>query len=275
VHGRITGVERAHDSGYDLKVSVTKETAVESRSSPVLLFAAAGSVVVHVMLVAIPIVFDQRSGASTTVVSFSVVRTPKPQPPVPPPRAIQLPRPQRSSYPSKAVKRPRRPSNKSVEPEARRDPEPQAPPVFGADTRSMTSGESSISVPEGNTVATDPSNRGPVLGEHRAAPPTQQKRPNPRVISRKMRKRPSLIKEHRIPYPLKARSLGIEGTVRVSLLIGEDGRVKEAKVLSGPGFGLNRAAIKALLRFRFHPAIATDGRPMAYRIVYRYTFQID
>jgi protein TonB len=257
-------------------VGVTRETEAEDRPSLALLIAAAGSVVVHGMLVAIPFVFELRSRPSTTVVSFSVVRTPKPRPPAPPPRAIKLPRPRVAHPPAKTVKRPPEPRKESVEPETQTEPEPPAPPVFGADTRSMATGESSISVPEGNTVATDPSNRGPVLGEHRAAAPqTLEERPKPRVIIRKARKRPSLIKEHRIPYPLKARSLGIEGTVRVSLLIGEDGRVKEAKVLSGPGFGLNRAARRALLRFRFRPAIATDGRPMAYRIVYRYTFQID
>jgi protein TonB len=91
----------------------------------------------------------------------------------------------------------------------------------------------------------------------------------------RLRDRPVLLREVKVNYPSKARSLGIEGTVKVRLLIGPDGRVRKASVVSGPGFGLNQAARKALLEFRFQPAVGTDGKPMEHWITYRYTFRID
>jgi protein TonB len=70
--------------------------------------------------------------------------------------------------------------------------------------------------------------------------------------------------------------LGIEGTVRLRVLVGADGRVQQARVLSGPGYGLNRAARRALLKFRFLPAIGgKDRRTIPYWITYRCTFRID
>ena len=85
---------------------------------------------------------------------------------------------------------------------------------------------------------------------------------------------PELLEEVKVPYPLEARRAGIEGTVRLLLVIDGEGRVTEAVVLSGPGHGLNEAAHEALVQFKFKPA-AQGGRVVPAPIVYNYTFKLD
>lgn len=49
------------------------------------------------------------------------------------------------------------------------------------------------------------------------------------------------------------------------------GNVTEATVLEGPDSGLHAAALGAIHRFRFKPALK-DGQPVAFTMVYRFTF---
>jgi TonB family protein len=86
---------------------------------------------------------------------------------------------------------------------------------------------------------------------------------------------PRKRREYKIPYPMQARQLGIEGTIKLDVLVGETGQVKQARIRSGPGFGLNEAAQKALLKFLFDPAIDAAGKPIPCWMPYSYTFQID
>jgi protein TonB len=85
---------------------------------------------------------------------------------------------------------------------------------------------------------------------------------------------PQLASEVKIPYPDEARRAGIEGTVTLSITIDNEGRVVAAKVLSGPGYGLNEAARDAILRFRFKPAIK-GGEAVSTEMKYSYTFLLD
>lgn len=62
------------------------------------------------------------------------------------------------------------------------------------------------------------------------------------------------------------------GTVRLRVGIDETGRVKEVKVIKRAGYGLDEAAVKAMWRFRFSPALGQDGKPVPFRINYDYIF---
>jgi TonB family protein len=62
-------------------------------------------------------------------------------------------------------------------------------------------------------------------------------------------------------YPEFAREAQIQGKVVMQVLVGEDGRVREAKVLRGVK-GLNEAAVAAVKKWTFKPA-AKDGVPVA------------
>jgi protein TonB len=85
---------------------------------------------------------------------------------------------------------------------------------------------------------------------------------------------PQLASEVKIPYPEGARRAGIEGTVTLSITIDPEGRVLSARVLNGPGHGLNEAARDAILRFRFRPAIK-GGEAVSTEMKYSYTFLLD
>jgi protein TonB len=76
-------------------------------------------------------------------------------------------------------------------------------------------------------------------------------------------------------YPPSARRQGIEGTVRVRVLVGPDGRVIQALVVKTSGEdALDAAALKAVVTWRFEPA-QLDGEavrawasvPIAFKLI--------
>jgi len=85
---------------------------------------------------------------------------------------------------------------------------------------------------------------------------------------------PVLDKEIKIPYPEEAKKSGIEGTVRLKITVDLSGAVTDATVISGPGYGLNEAALDAVRRFRFRPAMK-NGEAVGTTLVYNYTFELD
>lgn len=58
-------------------------------------------------------------------------------------------------------------------------------------------------------------------------------------------------------YPQKAKAAHIEGTVRMDVLVGKDGAVKDIDVLSGDAI-LSEAAVKAVLKWRYQPTMLND-----------------
>lgn len=64
-------------------------------------------------------------------------------------------------------------------------------------------------------------------------------------------------------YPAESRRRGEEGVVRLTLRIGSDGRVESAEVTGSSGYpALDRAALDAVRRWRFRPAVQA-GLPVA------------
>lgn len=86
---------------------------------------------------------------------------------------------------------------------------------------------------------------------------------------------PRVLRVPRVAYPKRARDKRIEGTVKLRVTVGADGRVLRVKVLKGLGHGLDRAALRALQRARFEPAKASNGRSVPYTIRYRYRFRLE
>ena len=62
--------------------------------------------------------------------------------------------------------------------------------------------------------------------------------------------------------------------VILMLAISAEGDVTEAKVVSGPGYGLNEAAMAGIKRFKFRPA-TKDGRPVSTHLRFTYTFILE
>ena len=158
-------------------------------------------------------------------------------------------------------------------------PDSPAPtePGFGAVPEDLAEGGDGPTVPQGDTLATAP----PLQDKPRTIklkPPSFLSTPAPPPAPTPppaAKRNPRLKVEHKVPYPAEARDLGVEGTVQVRILVGADGRVHKARVISGPGFGLNQAARAALLRYLFHPALDEQGTAREMWITYKYTFVQD
>lgn len=75
-------------------------------------------------------------------------------------------------------------------------------------------------------------------------------------------------------YPREAQQLGIEGTLRVRLIVDERGLVKSAQLLNKLGHGLDELALRRASTFEFSPARDTDDRPVASVVVWTFTMAL-
>jgi protein TonB len=73
-------------------------------------------------------------------------------------------------------------------------------------------------------------------------------------------------------YPSSAKLAGIAGVVIVKYVVGEDGSVRDAKVLKGPP-ELQEACLAAVRSWRFQPMFV-DGAPIAFVKIARFPFRI-
>lgn len=85
---------------------------------------------------------------------------------------------------------------------------------------------------------------------------------------------PQVIEEYRQPYPPEAKQKQIEGPVVMDILVDSVGAVRDARLIEGPGAGLDEAAMAAIRRFRFKPA-EVAGQAVAVRIRYIYRFVLE
>jgi len=145
---------------------------------------------------------------------------------------------------------------------------PKAGPrkVFGTTRSALTSDASTLVAKAGNTVAKAP-DAEKLRPEDEAALPI----PADEFLVTAM---PRLVGDRRVPYPPEAKKAGIQGSVVFDLLIDDQGRVREAKLVQGPGFGLNEAALQAVRELRFEPARVQE-RSVAVRIRYAYRFVLE
>jgi protein TonB len=74
-------------------------------------------------------------------------------------------------------------------------------------------------------------------------------------------------------YPLMARRFGREGRVLLRLTIDENGRLLNIEVLERAGFGFTEAAIEAVKKSTFRPAMQ-DGRPVLSKALLPVSFKL-
>lgn len=76
-------------------------------------------------------------------------------------------------------------------------------------------------------------------------------------------------------YPYRAQRAGLEGWVRVSFLITEQGEVTNAVVVAAePKDSFDQAALRAVVKWRFKPRIQ-DGKPVAVRVEQVVNFKLN
>ncbi len=145
------------------------------------------------------------------------------------------------------------------------DPGPPPPVVVGLTLESTTTA-SAVAVPVGNTLVGAP---GPKATAPAAVRPGY-------APSYQVDTLPVLLEamDGEEVYPRSAKKLGVEGKVVLAVTVEADGRVSAARVVSGPGSGLNEAARDAVLQARFKPA-TKGGQPVATDITWTYSFVLN
>jgi TonB family protein len=147
---------------------------------------------------------------------------------------------------------------------------------------STTTGDSSVSVPVGNTTMIDPKKSAP----HNSAPaPLPAALPPPKPVYQPVsdlyiKKMPEIDDDgcgRSVRYTREAEELGIEGTVKLRISLDERGHIHDIKVIQGLGHGLDEAVVRAFKSMReckFSPAFANDGKPVPY-VIPTYTFHFE
>jgi periplasmic protein TonB len=195
-------------------------------------------------------------------------------PPPPPPERKVIPKKIKVAEPPPTPP----PPNAKPPPEPPKEP---PKPVFGVTMSSTTEGDSSMAVPVGNSTMIDPakSAKGPVVPLPAAPPPPPTPSYKP-VSELYIKTRPDIDEDacgKSVQYPAEAEQMGIEGDVKLRIELDEKGGVHAIKVLSGLGHGLDQAAVYAFTHksaCRFKPAVATDGKPVAY-VIPSYVFHFE
>src|SRR5262245_49475407 len=230
-----------------------------------------------------------RSQRSRQVIEMEVRRPPPPVTALTPPEPV-LP-PPAPPPPTNVVTRRKLPTlPQPVTPPPNAEPPKEQPkeppkPVFGVTMDSVTDAPSSFSVPVGNTTMIDPAKsaprRGPVQPLPASPPPTTPPERAYKPVSALHIKTMPVIDGDAcgrgVPYPEQALKQGIQGDVILRVALDENGRVREVKLLSGLGYGLDEAASRALrtsAKCKFSPAIANDGSPVPY-VIPSYTFHFE
>jgi len=94
------------------------------------------------------------------------------------------------------------------------------------------------------------------------------------MLDPKTSKTPTCLSCPRASYSPAAMDAKIQGVVELEAIVGEDGRIRNLKVIKGLPRGLTAAAIVAVSKWRLSPAIGPEGKPVAVRQLIEVTFQL-
>jgi protein TonB len=75
-------------------------------------------------------------------------------------------------------------------------------------------------------------------------------------------------------YPAEARQLGIEGTIRVRLVVDAHGKVISRTLLNKLGHGLDELAMARAAAIEFDPALDENDQPVTSIVVWTFDFQL-
>ncbi len=257
--------------------------------------SAVGSVLLHV-LIAIALVassrFAKREVARAVVVSQVDIEVPPPPPPPPEPPPPEPPPPPPAAEP------PPPPIARAAAPRPRNDtpPPPPPPPAPTAPPPLMVADEQSND-PSADTVATGANtnfrggdianngvaNQGPVRNADPNGVPGgtgTQPAPPSTVSDADLSERPRIECDEdslRNFFPEEAQERGITGMrVRVRVSVNAAGAITRAQALEDPGFGLGRAAERAVMN-GCHASTprARDGRAVATVTTFRLNFELE
>jgi protein TonB len=152
---------------------------------------------------------------------------------------------------------------KNITPTERPDNSKEASdvPVFGISMESTSAAGTGPAMRVGNTLLTKPK-------EHEPHAPVGPVRPLAAPVPAYEVTKMPLPKGGTCPsglYTDEAREAGLEGTVILTFVVDENGKVREIKVLQGLGMGLTEAAKRAIAACPFSPG-ERNGQPVPTRV---------
>jgi protein TonB len=143
------------------------------------------------------------------------------------------------------------------------EPTNEEPPRFALSAGTVATGPGIFEAPEGTPAGTvaaassgDRGGGDAVIGEHDVDLPARLVTSTPPV------------------YPPPARAAEIEADLPFEIVVAPDGHVASARALARAGYGLDDAALRALLRYRFSPALRA-GRAVAVRMRWVVQFRLE
>ena len=212
------------------------------------------SILVHAVLIAIIVVVPLVATGVAPEVPFVMAfkaPAPMPDPPPPPAPAPRTTATQTQTSPDAAP----REAPEAISPEAPRPPMPGTPPVEGG-----------IDLPGGPGTAIGAGvNIGPPPPPAPIVPQAPVRPGGDIRIPRKI--------HHVAPvYPAIAQQARVDGTVIIEATIGNDGRVKDARILRSKPL-LDQAAIDAVMQWRFTPTLL-NGVPVPVLMTVTVTFTL-
>jgi TonB family protein len=74
------------------------------------------------------------------------------------------------------------------------------------------------------------------------------------------------------PYTEDARKFRLQGSVLLSVLIGEDGSVRDVRVQRGLACGMTEQTIKTVKKWKFAPVLGPDGKPAVAQLTVEANF---
>lgn len=259
--------------------------------SPIVLISA-GTVAIHLILAVFidaMVVFNPPEPVppAPVIEMVEVEVEPPPKPPEPPPELPKLdlpPEPQEPVVPQKPQ------IARRQQPQVRSQPEtqpPETPPVPGppggddpptVKLDDPTPGKGILPPPargtgkgKGGTGGGTGGGSGSGAGTPPAAPPP---------VSVATIKNPAMPKgdygyiDAGKDYPAAARQLGIEGKIRVKLVVDATGKVRSAVLLDSLGHGLDELAMTKAKLIEFEPAKDTDDKPVASVVVWTFNMAL-
>ena len=194
------------------------------------------------------------------VIKFKVIEQPvtkkeKPKA-IPPPPVKKKPKPKKKPPPKKIAK----PKKKKAKPK----PKKKVRKVFGVSKKSITSKRGNAPVvKQGNTVAT-------AVDQKKLRKDDVEELPIPKA-EYLVTEMPAVISEARLTYP---KGMRLEGTVVLSVLIDEQGKVRDATVVESLAAAMDAEALRAIKKYRFSPA-KIEETPVAVRIRYAIKFVLE
>jgi protein TonB len=75
-------------------------------------------------------------------------------------------------------------------------------------------------------------------------------------------------------YPEAAKREGIEGPIKVKLLVDREGKVSRPRLVTKLGHGLDQLALRLASKLRFEPALDANDKPVAATVVWTFHFTL-